>query len=488
MDSLYEPHANQIKIHQSRAQNRVVVAGRRFGKSALGLNEALARAFQLKDQIIWIILPQYRQAKEIYWIDPDITKYFMPYVQAGLIKKDDSELSLHVKLNNSWIRLKGSDNYNSLRGSGLDLVIWDEVADVKEEAFDTIKPALADSPYHRQLYIGTPKGLNWFHDFALRGDHSHEINTFGKDIKQSEDWETWHFTSYDNMSWPEGSIQRIEFVKYIDKQREEAIEKGKLPFFNQEYMASFEESAGRFFPTWSPRTHVLDGIFIPQDKYKRFGTIDWGRAAPFAWYAHCIVPIEYEGKKFNRIITFNEVYDTNKSPYEHAEHITKLIDYKTISKTYCDPSMETPQSDGSLSVIDQFRYSFRDLTGSQPNMMAASNKRVSRWAAIDNWVRMAEDGLPYWMVTRACPNLIRTIPLMEPDPNDINDLNSDLEDHGIDSASYGIQHQTWVDSKVGATHSSEIKMPHVKNKRPLMRVDLDAWATGSRKSKRDWGN
>ena len=159
---LYQPHVNQVKIHESTARYRVVVAGRRFGKSALALNEALARAFQLRDQIIWIILPLFKQAKEIYWIDPDIVKYFMPLVQRGLVKLNNSELSLHVKSTNSWIRLKGSDNYEGLRGSGIDLIVWDEVADVKELAFEVIKPSLADSPDHKMLYIGTPKGIKYF--------------------------------------------------------------------------------------------------------------------------------------------------------------------------------------------------------------------------------------------------------------------------------------------------------------------------------------
>jgi hypothetical protein len=238
---LYEPHLNQIKIHSSKAKNRVVVAGRRFGKSALALNEAIARALQIKDQIIWIVLPLYRQAKEIYWIDPDITKYFMPLVNAGVCKADKSELSLHFKTTGSWVRLKGSDNYTSLRGSGIDLLIWDEVADVKQEAFATIEPALADSPNHRQLFIGTPKGLNWLHDFALRGDHKGIFNKYGKLITPNKDWESWHFTSYDNLSFREGTKERKAFVDYIDQKRSEAEEKGRLSFWHQEYGARSEE-------------------------------------------------------------------------------------------------------------------------------------------------------------------------------------------------------------------------------------------------------
>lgn len=455
---LYTPHANQRLVHESKAKYRVVVAGRRFGKSALGLNEALARAFQLKNQIIWIILPLQKQAREIYWVDPDVVKYFMPYVNAGLIKINNSELSLKVLSTGSWIRLKGSDNFESLRGSGIDLIVWDEVADIKERAFEVILPALADSPNHRMLYIGTPKGLNFFHDFALQGDHNHIIPSVEKPINLKSDWMTWHFTSYDNLAWLEGSSERQTFISFINLQKAEAEEKGKLSFFNQEYMGSFEESAGRFFPRWFYKTHVTKPI-EPNPIYTIFGTIDWGRSAPMCWLAHVVIPMNFEGIKFNRVITFKEVYGSGKSPFEQAQLITGdskngilgAINYTTIKKTYYDPSMDTPQSDGSMSVADQFRRSFEQLTGERPQMTPASNKRVSRWAAVENWMRQAPDGLPFWLVSENCINLIRTIPLMRPDPNNIEDLNTTLEDHGIDSAAYGLQYVTWVDTgKVGS--------------------------------------
>lgn len=429
LPQLYLPHDNQKKIHQNKARYRVVVAGRRFGKSALALNEALARGFQLRDQIIWIILPLFRQAKEVYWIDPDITKYFMPYVQAGLIKVDKNELSLNIKHTNSWIRLKGSDNYDSLRGSGLDLTIWDEVGDTKEEAFQAIAPALADSPRHRSLYIGTPKGLNHFHDFALYGNHSGVIPTFEKPIGLRSDWETWHFSSLDNMTWPDGSFEREQFVSYIANQRREAEEKGKISFFNQEYMASFEESAGRFFPKWTYKSHVLDHIFYPKDNYIRIASMDWGRTAPFAWYAHAIVPTEFEGQKFNRIITFKEVYDVNKSPFEAAQLIAGKIDYKTMRTTYVDPSMGAAMVDGAASIVRQLSRAFEEIQKITPVFDKAANKRTARWAIMDNWMRTAPDGLPYWMITKDCINLIRTIPLMIPDAHDMEDLDTTLEDH-----------------------------------------------------------
>lgn len=485
VQKLYSPHVNQIKVHNCKAKNRVVNAGRRFGKTALGLNEGIYTILQLKNKIVWIILPHLKQAKEVYWIDPDVTKYFMPLVQNKILKKNDSDLSLFCPRAGSWLRLKGADNYESLRGSGLDLIIWDEVADVKPDAFDVIKPALADSPNHRTLYIGTPKGLNHFHDFALKGNHTGIVPSFEKPYTLDPDWMTFHFTSYDNMTWHEGSPEKEAFVKFINKERYEAEEKGKLSFFNQEYMASFEESAGRFFPKWSYQTHVIDRMQdLSKAKYI-ISSIDWGRQAPMAWYAHAIIPTVHNNISFNRIITFKEIYGSGKSPYEQAVLINKELPYNVVLRTYYDPSMDSKQDDGSISVADQFRSAFNKLTGKMPPMLPAANKRPSRWAALDNWMRIAPDGLPYWLITQNCINLTRTIPLMVPDRNNIEDIDTTLEDHAVDSASYAIQYIKWVDASI-------LKMVMNTNQRvirPPTIINPDKFATSIKEVvHRDWKN
>lgn len=480
---LYTPHDNQRIIHRSNARYRVAVCGRRFGKSALLLNEAIALALQVPQQIAWIILPLYRQAKEIYWVDPDITKYFMPYVQAGICKADKSELSLYFKHTNSWVRLKGSDSYDSLRGSGIDFIGWDEVADVKTEAFDVIEPALADSPNHRMLYVGTPKGLNHFHDFALKGDHNKIISDFGKQIKPHKDWETWHFTSYDNLAWPEESKEKQTFVDYINQKKLDAEELGKLSWFNQEYMASFEEGGGRFFPRWSFATHGLDRSIIPLEEYSVYGSMDWGRTAPFSHHLHTIIPVEYEGVNFKRIVTFKEEYSTGKSPHGQVEAIGNKFDYSRVRKILTDPSMMNPLSDGSMSITDQMIKAFEEIFGVRPSFKRGSRNRIARWAAMENWMRVAIDGLPYWMVTKDCPNLIRTIPMMIPDENDPEDLDTTLEDHAVDDVSEFLTWIKWVDSNIaGGVHQ---KQPR-KYKDPMItKVDFDAFGR-IKKGKRNY--
>lgn len=449
---LYEPHLNQQKIHQSTAKYRTVAAGRRFGKSALALNECLARAFQIPNQICWIILPLQKQAKEIYWIDPDVTRYFIPYVQEGLIKKDDSELSLRVLKTNSWIRLKGSDNYESLRGSGLDLIVWDEVDDVKPLAFETIKPALADSPYHRQLFIGTPKGQQKLHEFALKGDHNGIIPTFDSQVQPHEDWETWHYTSYDNMTWAEGTFERETFVKYIDQQRAEAEERGDLVFFNQEYLASFQQAAGTVFKEFNKTLHVISPL-VPDETSDINLSMDWGYSehSAFSCHAHKTIKETYDGQTFTRIVTFKEWYGNLKTPEEWAEIIfNDLRDMGMRPKRgYTDPAMHNTQTDGSISIA-KLITDYWKKKGFHCQLIRANNNRIARVATTHNWLKVAPDGIPYWVITQDNKNLIRTLPILIYDKNKVEDVDTTQEDHAYDDVSYNLIMNHFTQIKPGA--------------------------------------
>lgn len=282
---IYTPHKNQLLIHEARKQYRyrVVVAGRRFGKTALGLNEAIGRILQpeYEKQLVWIILPGYKQARNVYWIDPDITKYFIPYLQTGVLVANNIDMSLYSPQTGSRLFFKGADQPDSLRGSGLDLIIWDEVQNVRPNAFAVMSPSLADSPYHEQLYIGTPDGFNHFHDFALMGDHHDLVEKGGKTISVDSDYITFRFTSYDNATWPEGSIERQAFVEYIDKERKKYYEVGQGDWFEQEYMAQFRKRAGAVHKHFDRNLHVIPDMLLPFE-WKRFRGFDFGSTHPTA--------------------------------------------------------------------------------------------------------------------------------------------------------------------------------------------------------------
>jgi len=182
--------------------------------------------------------------------------------------------------------------------------------------------------------------------------------------------------------------------------------------------------------------------------------------------------------KFNRIYTFAELYGTEKSPKEWAAEIIKARRQFGIgdTKRLCvDPSVLNRLSDGSRSIGDQMNDIFIEVAKSKTVMEGGSRNRKMRWATMDDWIRPAVDGMPYWMISSYCTNLIRTIPLMEPDDNDIEDINTKLEDHAVDDVSYFFPFIKWIDSKIGGvkrqirrksipTHTSIINIDKFHNK------------------------
>jgi len=118
------------------------------------------------------------------------------------------------------VQVKSADNPDSLRGEGLNFVVIDECAFVKEDAWtDALRPALADRK-GGALFISTPKGHNWFWRLWHGADGA--------------DWQAWKFSSYDN-----------PFLdpKEIDAARSQLPERT----FSQEFMAEFIDDAGGVF-------------------------------------------------------------------------------------------------------------------------------------------------------------------------------------------------------------------------------------------------
>jgi len=84
------------------------------------------------------------------------------------------------------IEFRTAEEPNRLRGSGLNLAVFDEAAYMDPEAWSVIRPALADKR-GRAIFASTPNGRNWFCDVFRLGDDPLE-----------PDWQSWSFASGTN--------------------------------------------------------------------------------------------------------------------------------------------------------------------------------------------------------------------------------------------------------------------------------------------------
>ena len=219
----------QRTIFTAPERFRVVVAGRRFGKTVLGINECMYEAMRGTKRLIWYIAPTYRMAKELVW--EELKEAIPPSM---IQNKNEAELSITLKGYKSKIVLKGADNPDSLRGKGLDYVVFDEAADIDEDTwFKVIYPALTDKQ-GSALFIGTPKGYNWFYDLFMEALHS----------------ENWSAHSYTTAEGGNVTKSELEYAKKTLSKKH----------FAQEFLASFETLANTIYSSFDRKNNVDIGI------------------------------------------------------------------------------------------------------------------------------------------------------------------------------------------------------------------------------------
>lgn len=230
----------QSDIFHDESRFRVVVAGRRFGKTFLSTAELVSRAIDEPHRNIWYIAPTYKAAKDIAW---NMLTNFIPkeYVR----KTNESELSVHL-WNGSVISLKGGEKPDSLRGRSLDFCVLDEMADMKPETwFEVIRPSLSDRQ-GSALFIGTPKGRNHFYDMWTQGADGRE------------NWSSYQFTTLDGGNVPDAEVQAA--MLDLDERT-----------FRQEYLAKFVDYSGVIYYNFDRQESVAKPDEIPDEAILHIG-------------------------------------------------------------------------------------------------------------------------------------------------------------------------------------------------------------------------
>lgn len=215
----------QDKIFFDDSRFRVVVAGRRFGKTFLSTFELLRAALDGKEKNCWYVAPTYKAAKEIAW---DMLVSALP---AEYISKSN-ETTLTVKLRNgSTISLKGAEKPDNLRGRALDFVVLDEFADMRKEAwFEVIRPSLSDR-LGSALFIGTPKGRNHFYDLWTKG------------ADNEPEWVSFQYTTVEGGNVPASEVEQAK--RDLDERT-----------YLQEYEARFVNYSGIIYYSFSREQSV----------------------------------------------------------------------------------------------------------------------------------------------------------------------------------------------------------------------------------------
>ena len=200
---------------------KVIVAGRRCGKSRLSAVSLLIEGLKCpKGSAVMYVAPTQGQARQIIW------DLLLDLGREVIASTHVNNLDITL-INGAKIYVRGSDRPDTLRGVSLTYLVLDEVADIKPDTWEKVLRAALSDKKGKALFIGTPKGRNWFYDMYILGDS-----------QEDEEWKSWHFTTKDN--------------PLIDPKEIEGAKKTLSTFaFKQEYEASFDNAgAGIFKEEW----------------------------------------------------------------------------------------------------------------------------------------------------------------------------------------------------------------------------------------------
>lgn len=234
-------HPNQYKIAVSTARFRVVVCGRRWGKTRLGI--ALSLQYASVGKRVWWIAPVYQTATIAFRLMQKIAQQ----IPGCMVRIAERVIYLPT---GGEIWIKSADRPNNLRGEGIDFAVFDE-ADYQPESVWTnvIRPALADRAGHA-LFISTPR---------VEGSWFHKLFQLGQDAANKE-WESYNYPSHTNPYLPLGEIEAA---------------KRDMPLleFDREFLALFVVAPGAVYSTFTSANNV--GEFRYNDKFPLYVGVDF---------------------------------------------------------------------------------------------------------------------------------------------------------------------------------------------------------------------
>lgn len=281
----------QSQVVKSPARFKILRCGRRSGKTFGIIVDSLSLCMQYPNLSMAYVGLTYGHAKDVVWED------YLKLADSLIEYKNSAELLLKLK-NGSRIKLYSWDSIDNMLGKKYHKVYLDEVAVPKnflKSWNDVIEPTLLD--YHGEAWFTSmPRGKGQFKQLI---DES----------KTKDDWQDFHFTSYDNEMIP-------NVKEELDRKRKDIA----LSVFAQQYLAEFTDLEGRIYTEFN-RDDTLDEIpFEP----KRWAiSIDFGYNHPLAAYLSAIGADD-------SVHVYKELYQPKLDDKQRLEALKQLIGDKPI--------------------------------------------------------------------------------------------------------------------------------------------------------------
>ncbi len=394
----YHPHPGQLRVHLSPAPRRLVVCGRRFGKTTLAAVEAAIGL--IAGAKVWVVAPTYRQCTRAI----SIVGKLVGRIPALGERLSPTSSPPRLTLGGGTVEGRSAEHPEGLLGERVDLLILDEAARISREVWEScLSPALIEGG--RALIISTPHGTGWLYELYQRA-------------REWEEWEVFRFPSQSN---PLVSSELIE------------RERRRLPeeVFASEYLAEFVLPRERAVPEFDPRVHVGEVEFDPLlDLYR---AIDFGFRDPFVCLDFQITPqgqVRVIGEYYRRGVVL-------------SEHVGELREGERRYRFARPPGRDYYRPQGEAG--ERIHYAADPSGGgllaelrlklARP-VIARRVLRESSFMRLRELFRLRLCGEPAVIIHPRCVHLIRELSELRLHPETGQSLGSD---HAVDALRYGLE-------------------------------------------------
>lgn len=381
-----------ILNHQAKV--KVLITGRRWGKSVLSAVFLLHQPFQSGERRLYIA-PYYRQAKLIMF---PLMKELM--LQFGDVKINETELSFRFD-NGAELSLKGADNPDSLRGislgkDGSNGVVLDEMAYIKDGFFEeVITPMLLDHNA-KALLTSTPNGYNHLYSKFLLGLGANPM------------YKSWQFTTLEHGMISKESVLEAKKTMTADQ-------------YKQEMLGTFLTAGNKAVWNFDRNVHVVKVEDMPP---KMFFGIDFNIST-----MACVVMGRYSD---GTLAVVDELVLHNSNTDEMARLMKKKYPY--VKDVYPDPA---GKSRSTVAVNNRSDHSILREYGFN---IYAKNKAPHTKDRLYSLNRLLKDseGKIRMTVAPKCVNLIKDYELCQRDNNGSLSKKDENLTHFLDASSYYI--------------------------------------------------
>jgi len=299
-------HEGQAVVRRSKAKRKVLRAGRRWGKTVFA-GELAGEEFVEGGRVTYAT-PTLEQMGKFWY---EVCTSFKDAIDAGVVRKDESEHVLEIPGTEVRIKAKTAWNADTLRGDWATLLILDEYQLMDERAWgEAGQPMLADKDGD-VLFIYTPPSLEGS-GVSKAKDPRHAAKMFQMAMAdETGEWESFHGTSYENPF-----ISQVALGRFLRGMT--------MAAYRREILAEDDEvQASWLVYPFREDTNRISDFKIPKDWLVYVGH-DFGRANPAALFTA-------QDTATGNFYEFHEYAPKGGSAAQHVEHFKKVTDgYQVI--------------------------------------------------------------------------------------------------------------------------------------------------------------